>query len=155
MKRRLNLHLKENTVDKLKTLAIDSGINDIRVYLCKKLIISYARRIDPNLEHARNPIPNKLLYADYKNKTICEHIMLEENEMESLNKLIEYHYFTNPETGKPRYSVFIACLIHYQYEKKFKTIPVASEKKTSEAIDIDLMNPERFMDHEGENWGGD
>lgn len=155
MKRRLNLHLKENTIEKLKALALDSGIKDTRVYICKKLITPYGRRMDPELEHAKNPIPNKLLYSDSKNKTICEHIMLDEDEMNVLNKLIEYHYFTNPETGKPRYSVFVACLIHYQFDKKFKSDSVKPSREETDSIDVDLMNPDRFISHEGENWGGD
>ena len=145
MKRRLNLHLKENTMKMLHQLADDSGIKNIQVYICKKLIIPYSRRIDPNQEHAKNPIPNKLVYSD-ENKTICTHIMLDESEEEALKKLIEYHYFMNITTGKPRYSVFIACLIHYQYDKKFKQQSVVeSIEPTSNEIDLDLMNPNRFF----------
>lgn len=155
MKRRLNLHLKENTVEKLKLLAEEAGFKDTRVYICKKLILPYSRRMAEQQDHAKNPIPNKLLHSDNQRKTITDHLMLDEDEMLALNKLIDYHYFNNPETGKPRYSVFIACLIHYQFDKKFKTSPVA--ENTSEPVNnIDLMNPEKFFEnHDGENWGGD
>ena len=116
MMKRINLYLKKTTYEHLMELAAESGINNLRVYIVKKLITPYARRIDSAREHAANPIPNKLVFASQN--TVKDHIVINETELAMLQRLIYYHYFIDSRTGKPRYSLFIACLIEHAYSKK-------------------------------------
>lgn len=152
MKKRLDLHFKQNTITELKQLAEESGINDPKVYLCRRLIKIYASRM--NGEHSNNPIKNKLLRKNYSLPTIRFSIWLSDEEFENLLKLIDYHYYLNPQTGKPQYSIFLACLIRHRWEKKFNVETVKTNPEVKK-INPDLLDPSKFPRHDGENWGGD
>lgn len=154
MKNRLNLHFKQNTLTELEQLAQESDIKDSKVYLCKRLIKSYASKIREDQPHAANPIKNKLLHKNYDLKTIIYPIWMTDEELTNLKKLVEYHYYINPQTGKNQYSIFLACLIRHQWEKKFneKTI---EENPVIRSINPNLLDPSKYPRHDGENWGGD
>lgn len=152
MKKRIDLHLKENTIRELKQLAEESQFSDTKVYLCRRLIKIYASRMVG--DHSKTPIKNKLLHKNYYLKTIRFTIWLTQEEHENLLKLIKYHYYENTQTGKPQYSIFIACLIRHHWEKKFneKTVKTNPEARR---INPDLLDPSKFPRHDDENWGGD
>lgn len=152
MRRRLDLHLKSNTLTELNQLADESQFGDSKVYLCRRLIKIYASRMVG--EHAKTPIKNKLLHKNYNLQTIRYTIWLSDEEYDDLVKLIDYHYYTNPQTGKPQYSIFIACLIRHQWEKKFNTETVKTNSEVKR-INPDLLDPSKFPRHDNENWGGD
>ena len=152
MRKRLDLHLKENTIRELSQLAEESDIKDSKVYLCRRLIKIYASRMVG--DHAKTPIKNKLLHKNYYLPTIRFTIWLNEEQAESLEKLIEYHYYMNPSTGKPQYSIFIACLIRHQWEKKFNVKTVKTNPEVRR-VNPDLLDPSKFPRHDNENWGGD
>lgn len=121
-------------------LATETGINNVRVYITKKLIVAYGRRINPEKRFNPNPLPQKLLFEESFDKTISDHLMLDVDEYQLLMRLIDYNYFNDPVTGKAQISKFIACLIIHQYEKKFSEEKVKEIKRRKIDPDLDFFS---------------
>lgn len=157
MKKRLNLHFKTNTLEELKQLAEESDIRDSKVYLCRRLIRLYANKVKPDEQFAKNPIKNHLLARNYCLTTKIFTIWLTDEEFEGLQKLIAYNNYIEPQTGKPQYSFFLACLIRHQWEKKFgqEQKGLTNPKPKKPTFNPDLLDPSKFASHSGEDWAGD
>lgn len=141
---RVNLRLKAATYKMLKELADESGIRDIRVYATRKLIIPYSRRIDSSREFAKSPIPNRLPVSSYKDQTIQEHLFLDKDEKEALDKLVYYNHFIG-DKGSLKTSLFMACLIYHQYDKKFGSEAKKPIESSNRDLNLDFLNPDRMF----------
>lgn len=144
---RVSFYLKKTEFDKLITLSNGSGIKNWQVFMTQKLILPYARRMNPKYDHARTPLPQKL--QPNKAEKMPLHLMLTSGEKNQLDKLIQYHYFINPTTGKNMYSKFFACLIIQTYNNRFVEEQHEDPESISSGIDLSVLG------HDDEDWSGE
>lgn len=154
--KRLNLRFKKNTIEELQKLAEESGIKNSKVYLCRRLIRLYANKVKPDEQMSKNPLINHLQPKNYVLPTEIFTIQLTDEEFECLRKLVIYNNYLVAQTGKPAYSLFLACLIRHQFEKKFghESKEITNPKPKKPTFNPDLLDPSKFVSHAGENWAG-
>lgn len=155
--KRLNLRFKKNTIEELQKLAEESGINNSKVYLCRRLIRLYANKVKPDEQLSKNPLVNHLQPKNYVLPTEIFTIQLSDEEFEQLKQLVIYNNYLINQTGKPAYSLFLACLIRHQWEKKFgqEQKGLTNPKPKKPTFNPDLLDPSKFVSHSGEDWAGD
>ncbi len=148
-----NFTLKEDTYNKLLTLAKEKGFSNHTVFVVQKCIMAYYRRIDMDRfsrgKIAKEPIPRRLDHSN-KNPYKTVHTMLTKSENDALEAVIKYHNFID-KYGRAEYSQFLACVIIKMWGDRddIKDEEITPKKPLS---GFDALDPNRYVN---ENWGGD
>lgn len=158
-----NFTIRRARYDKLLVLMKDAGFkvenaeklsSYIAVYITKKIIITYGRRIDKDRLikglGAIEPISQKLEPCEKDNVEV--HVRLTESENKYLDDLCTYHYFIDENSKKKLYSRFLSAVIMDKWHKREESIRKANANgKASVESDLDNIS----LDPDTSNWLGE
>lgn len=121
----INFILKESSYKKLCVLAEEMNYKSIPVFVTKRIIVPYFRRIDrERFERGlicKNPF-NETKLSKGKEKTSVVHVRLTDTEFSYLMDLIKYHNFID-ENKIPQYSRFLASAIARLWDDRDESLP--------------------------------
>ena len=141
---RVNFRLKPETFALMQQLADTYAVKDLHVFVTQKLILPYARRMNPDREYAKTPLKRKIPYIKSKaNKPF--HLMFTEDEMKQYDKVVRYHYFIDAN-GQRENSKFLTCLI-------YNAAKIYEDEKIQKVEEEEYEPEERIsLDDDDDNW---
>lgn len=121
----INFTLRESSLMKLNVLAEEMNFKSLPVFITRRIIVPYYRRIDRNRFDrgliCKNPF-NETKLSKSKEKTSIVHVRLTQTEFSYLQDLMKYHNFID-ENNVPQYSRFLASAIARLWDDRDEESP--------------------------------
>lgn len=138
-----NFVIKQETYDKLCTLASEKGYENRSVFVTQKIILAYSRRIDRSRldagKIAKEPLARRVIRLNYSSN-VKVHLMLTGSEKKALSDVIKYHNFID-KYGRPEYSMFLACAIEKMWGERDEIKAEKPKEKPNPPVDYSILNP--------------
>lgn len=137
-----NFLLKESTYNKLLILAKEMNFQNISVFITRRIITPYYRRIDRERFEkgliAKEPLNDRKL-VNHEEKLVTVHVRLTKEENQGLMDLIKYHNFFGVN-DRPQFSSFLAAAIIRMWGDRDEEKHVNIDPK-AEHVDVSALNP--------------